>query len=304
VIARAQRLLTIGVLSLVLCWFAFWWRAGEPGWAWGGLAFALCGHALVLGLEFGLMERVNRGERDDGWPPATLAQLVAAWWGESRAAPRVFCWRQPFRSRRWPNHLPSEARGRRGVVLVHGFVCNRGLWNRWLPRLRAAGVPHVAVDLEPVFGAIDDYVPIVEVAVREVEQATGMPPLIVAHSMGGLAVRAWMAGQGDAAELRVHRVLTLGTPHGGTWLARWAFSPNARQMRRDSRWLAQLREREPAARAGRFTCYYSDCDNIVFPTRTATLAGADNRHLPGVAHVQMADRPEPFDEAMKDLVPR
>ena len=30
---------------------------------------------------------------------------------------------------------------------------------------------------------------------------------------------------------------------------------------------------------------------MVFPASTATLAGADNRHLPGVAHVDMVFEP-------------
>jgi pimeloyl-ACP methyl ester carboxylesterase len=297
-LARLQRILTLGALTLGALWVVLAWRTGHPGWAWAGVALLLGGHAVVLGLEFGLMVRVNRC---DPAPPATLGQRLAAWWGESNAAPRVFCWRQPFRSRRWPDHLPEGAQGRRGVVLVHGFVCNRGLWNPWLPRLCGAGVPFVAVDLEPVFGSIDDYAPIIEQAVHRLEQVTGLPPLIVAHSMGGLAVRCWMAARGDAADVRVHRVVTIGTPHHGTWLARWALSPNARQMRRDSRWLAGLRSREPATRAARFTCFYGHCDNIVFPASTAMLPGADNRHLPAVAHVQMADRPEVFDEAMRHL---
>jgi len=49
------------------------------------------------------------------------------------------------------------------------------------------------------------------------------------------------------------------------------------------------------------TCYYSHCDNIVFPASRATLEGADNRHLPGVAHVQMADHPEPRAELLRRL---
>ncbi len=100
------------------------------------------------------------------------AQLLRAWWGEVRAAPRVFCWRQPFRSRRWPDHLPAAAQGRRGLLLVHGFLCNRGVWNPWLQRLRAQGVPFVAVNLEPVFGSIDDYVAILERAVQQLERCT------------------------------------------------------------------------------------------------------------------------------------
>ena len=50
------------------------------------------------------------------------------------------------------------------------------------------------------------------------------------------------------------------------------------------------------------TCFYSHCDNIVFPPVTATLQGADNRHLPGVAHVQMADHPEPWHELQRCLL--
>ena len=40
-----------------------------------------------------------------------------------------------------------------------------------------------------------------------------------------------------------------------------------------------------------FVCWYSNADNIVFPAFTATLAGADSRHLDGVPHVAMAFYP-------------
>ena len=64
-------------------------------------------------------------------------------------------------------------------------------------------------------------------------------------------------------------------------------------MRTDSPWVAGLHCDEPTAR--RFTCWYTNCDNIVFPPRTATLAGADNRFLPGAAHVDLAFRREVMD---------
>jgi triacylglycerol esterase/lipase EstA (alpha/beta hydrolase family) len=153
-------------------------------------------------------------------------------------------------------------------------------------RLRAQGTPFIAVNLEPVFGSIDDYVPAIDAAVRRVTEATGMPPLVVCHSMGGLAVRAWLrACQADA---RVFHVVTLGSPHHGTWLARFSFVANASQMRTDSRWLARLRQDEPPQRAALFTCYHSACDNIVFPASSAVLPGARRVLLRGVAHVDMA----------------
>jgi hypothetical protein len=295
-LARLQQAITLGGLILALACGVLGWRAGHPGWAVGGVLVVLCGHAVVLGLEFVFLARAHG---DDPAPRASAPELLRAWWGESHAAPRVFCWRQPFRSRRFPDHLPADAAGRRGLLLVHGFVCNRGLWNPWLARLRGAGVPFVAVNLEPVFGSIDEYAPLIEAAVQRLEQATGRAPLVVAHSMGGLAVRRWYAEQSDAA--RVQHIVTIASPHHGTWLARFALTRNSRQMQLQSRWLATLAGREHVARHGRFTCFYGHCDNIVFPPSTATLPGADNRHLAGVAHVAMADRPEPLAEVLRRL---
>jgi triacylglycerol esterase/lipase EstA (alpha/beta hydrolase family) len=297
-LARIQQALTIGALLLAALWALLFIRAGHPAWGWAGAACIVGGYALVLALEFSLLRRVHG---KDPTPRASTAQLLRAWAGEVRSAPQVFCWRQPFRSHRWPDHLPANAQGRRGVLLVHGFVCNRGLWNRWLKRLAAQDVPVVAVNMEPVFGAIDDGVAVIEDGVRRLQAATGLPPIVVGHSMGGLALRRWWAGHDNDG--RVHHAITIGTPHQGTWLARFAMSRNARQMRQGSRWLAELAALEPPGRARHFTCFYSHCDNIVFPPAMATLPGADNRHLPGVAHVHMADHPEPWSELRRRLAP-
>lgn len=293
-LARLQQVTTLSLLALALAWAAWFGREGRWGWAVAGALLVLFGYALFLALEFLLLARMHGS---DPAPRATRVQLLRAWWGEVLSAPRVFCWRQPFRSHAEPDHLPAGAQGRLGVVLVHGFVCNRGFWNLWLRRLRPAGVPFVAVNLEPVFGSIDDYVPIVEAAVARVREATGRAPLVVAHSMGGLAVRAWLTR--SAAPEPVEHVVTIGSPHAGTWLARFGVTPNGLQMRRANAWLDALQAAE--ARRGsdsayaRFTCFYSHCDNIVFPPSTATLVGADNRHVPGSAHVHLADQPEVFD---------
>jgi predicted alpha/beta hydrolase family esterase len=310
-LARLQQIITVGTLMLSLLWAWLAWRAGHPAYALAGAALLAGGYALVLVLEFSLL-RLAHG--DDPTPRATLGQLLQAWWGEVKAAPTVFCWRQPFFSQRWPDLLPAGPPGApqaacppsppaprqcRGVLLIHGFVCNRGVWNLWLARLHAAQTPVVAVNLEPVFGSIDDYLLIVDDAVLKLEQATGLPPVVVAHSMGGLVLRRWWAE--PQQEARIHHAITIGTPHQGTWLARFALTRNSRQMRRHSQWLAALGAREPMQRRARMTNFYSHCDNIVFPPATATLPGADNRHLPGVAHVQMADHPEPWHELQRHL---
>jgi triacylglycerol lipase len=282
-LARLLQGVVLGLIALALGGAAWWWQEGRPVAAVAWLVFVLGFHAWVMVLEFVLL-RCAHG--DDPAPRASAAQLFHAWWHEALAAPVVFGWRQPFRSRAVPDHLPADARGRRGVLLVHGFVCNRGLWNPWLTRLRAQGTPFIAVNLEPVFGSIDDYIPLLDAAVARLHAATGLPPVAVAHSMGGLALRAWWAA--DGRDERLHHAITLGSPHHGTWLARFAMTRNARQMQQLSRWLQTLAPRETPARRARFTCFYSHCDNIVFPPATATLPGADNRHVAGHAHVHLA----------------
>ena len=199
-------------------------------------------------------------------------------------------------------------RGQRGVVFIHGLLCNRGFWTPWLQRLQGSPHAYKAVSLEPAFGSIDNYVAHIDQAVSQVAQVSGMPPLLVCHSMGGLAARAWLKKMQGAG--RVYRVVTLGTPHSGTWLARFGQSHNGRQMRQDSNWLANLNNPNPSASAlmpaplegapwqTLFTCWYSNCDNIVFPASTAKLAGADNQMVRGAAHVQMAFLPEVMDATL------
>ena len=285
-IARLQATWTIGLLLIAAFWLVFA-LPRSPVWAVGGLAFAALLYLAVMALQFTLMQRVNAA---DPAPRARFPQVRRAWWAELGVALRVFCWEQPFRSRAEPDWLPTAPTGQRGVVLVHGFLCNRALWRLWFAPLRAAGHAYEAVNLEPVFGSIDDYAPTIEAAVQRVEAATGMAPVLICHSMGGLAARAWL--RVCAGELRVQQVITLGTPHRGTWAGRFSRAVNGRQMALDGDWVGNLSGAEPPGRAALFTCWYSNCDNIVFPTSTATLRGADNRLITGVAHVEMARRPE------------
>jgi triacylglycerol esterase/lipase EstA (alpha/beta hydrolase family) len=191
------------------------------------------------------------------------------------------------------------------VVFVHGFICNRGLWNPWLARLTKLDRAFVAVDLEPVFGDIDDYAQTIERAVRRVEAATGLAPIIVAHSMGGLAARAWLRTRVTRARSDGHddvaRIITIGTPHRGTWLAGLALTKNSKQMRTRSAWMTALAETELESLGGLFTCWWSECDQIVFPPPTAVLPGSEGRLIRGVGHVALAEREEIWSDLRRRI---
>ncbi len=294
-LAPLQRALAIALLVTSLGWLIGWWRTSATT-AVVGCALIALGHVWVLGGECVAAALVNR--RSDPAPHPGVLRWLRAWAAECLTTPRVFYWRQPFRSHVVSDRPTPETAGRRGVVLVHGFVCNRGFWTPWLEQLARAGHPFIAVDLEPIAASIDDYTPALEQAVQRITQSTGMPPLLVCHSMGGLVARAWLRQAGFGAAARVSRIVTIATPHHGTWLGNYSAQRNGQQMARGSAWLDALRAAEPPERCQSFICWHSNCDNIVIPASSAKMTGADNRLVPGMPHVALAFHAEVMRETL------
>jgi triacylglycerol esterase/lipase EstA (alpha/beta hydrolase family) len=228
----------------------------------------------------------------------------AAWWraltGECSAGIPIFLFRQPwaFAAPKVYRHTGSQERV--PVVLIHGFGCNHRVWDAMVPDLLAQGHTVLAIDLEPPFTSIDDYAPQVEQAVQTLCAATGRKTVaLVAHSMGGLATRAWMRRYGSA---QAAGVVTLGTPHAGTRIANWVGFPNTRQMAWHSEWLAALAATETDATRSKFRIGISSQDNIVFPQREQVLPGRAPRVFEGHGHLQLCTSPKVRRWVCQELV--
>ncbi|HEY9108424.1 MAG TPA: permease [Roseateles sp.] len=259
--ARLQRIWVL--LRLAVAGFVGW----RFGWGWGLLTLAL--HAAILAGGFLQLRWVNR-------PAPAWGQLLRAWAREVVASELAFSWRQPWREWAEPDHLPAGAT--QGVLLVHGFACNRARWNGWMRRLREQGTAFVAPTLEPAFGSIDAYADQIEAGVQALKALTGRMPLLCAHSMGGLALRAWWRKHGTSYE-EAPRVVTLGSPHQGTRMAALGVGINTQQMRLGSAWLGDLPGLPDV------DCFWTPCDQIVNPAERAILAGARAHRLDGVGHM-------------------
>lgn len=177
------------------------------------------------------------------------------------------------------------------VLLLHGYGCNSGYWAHLTPLLDAAGISHATLDLEPLTGDIDGFADAIEEGATRLLRAAGAQQVIVVgHSMGGLAARAWLRRHGSA---QAARVITLGTPHHGTCLATFGIGINAMQMQRAGvdgpacTWLSELAAHEDAATRARITSIYTHHDNIVAPQTSGHLEGARNLELGGVGHVAL-----------------
>ena len=296
-LARVARLLFVAWFALLASLLAIGRVSGWTTGCWVALYALVLGHPTLLAIEMLVARRVAAR---NAAPLARWRDMARAVFGEWRESTAIFGWRMPWRANAVEDHLPKSARGLRGVVFIHGYICNRGLWNPWMKRLRKLDRACVAVNLEPVFTSLDDYIPLVERAVRRIEAATGLAPVIVAHSMGGIVARAWLrsraAHKRSDGTAEAARLITIGTPHRGTWLARLAMAANARQMRVDSDWLAALVALEPPTLPSLVTSWWSECDQIVYPPPTAVFPGSEAKQLRGVGHIALTAREEIWNE--------
>ncbi|MFD2272910.1 esterase/lipase family protein [Undibacterium arcticum] len=183
------------------------------------------------------------------------------------------------------------------VLLIHGYGCNSGYWHSMSKALQQAGISHGAVDLEPVLGSIDAYASQLQQAIDALCLSCGSDRVVlVGHSMGGLAARAYLRARGDA---RVARVITLATPHYGTAVANYGIGINSAQMRWTNddgvgganAWLRQLERDESSATRAMISSIYTPHDNIVSPHSSCHLPGARNIVLPRIGHVAFALHP-------------
>jgi triacylglycerol lipase len=295
-IARLLRISVVVLVALSTAWFVAQIERGHWLSAAGGALLLLNVQPIVLACEFVFLQPLLNCSDPAARP--SLGQRVRAWWLESRTAHDLFAWQQAFQADRYPDTLDEAKQGQRAVILVHGFFCNRGVWNRCFPLLSREGVAFAALTLEPPFADLDHHCAALDDAVNRAWRATGVAPLLVCHSMGGLVARAWWRAHASTASARVHHVVTIGTPHQGAFTARFARAANARQMRQGGDWLIQLADSERNGAARHFTCFYSHCDNIVLPASSATLAGADNRHLSGWPHLGLIYAPQVWQQVL------
>ena len=176
------------------------------------------------------------------------------------------------------------------ILLVHGVVDNRSVFAVLRRGLRKRGFGRViALNYSPLTEDVREVAARVRDAVEAVCADTGYERMhVVGHSMGGLAARYYVQRMGGDA--RVHTLVTLGTPHGGTRLGRYVPHPVARQLRPDSELLRELSEPARGCRT-RFVAFWSDHDEMIVPHSSACIDHPDlasvNVLVPGVGHISL-----------------
>lgn len=196
--------------------------------------------------------------------------------------------------------VPSPA-SRAPVILVHGYLSNRGYFRAMVRHLEAHGIAPVFVPDFPSFlSTIEAFTARLHVEIERIAAGTGQPKVIlICHSMGGLAARDYLRRHGSS---RIARLVTIASPHHGSVVARLGLGEHARQMERGSGFLTALAEAErsspPQVAA---TSIYSAHDNLVVPQETSRLGWARNVAVAGVGHVDILRSPGVLSVVLEEL---
>src|SRR6476619_4372920 len=251
------------------------------------------GFVAAVGEVAGARRTINR---------LTGAALEASWMGlhlglyplgllGSRASDR----RQGYRLR----HLPPSQRGlaiqnveaaETPILLVHGMVDNRsictvlrrGLVRRGFGRIETINYSIFTGDVRAAAAALG-------AEVERIVEETGYERIhVIGHYIGGLIARSYVARLGGAHH--VHTLVTLGTPHRGSYLAYTWNTGLTRQLRPGSALMDELAAPVRECQT-RFLVYWSDLDQVVVPQHNAALHHADinvhNVALHGVGHMSL-----------------
>lgn len=255
-----------------------------------GLLSTLEAGALVCSIPFLIMAVVDIYSATVSRGPEPFGPWIRSLVGEYRAGVIIFLFRQPWTLRAPDVMTATGLQKRVPVVLVHGYLCNHRIWDDAAQQLRNQGHDVFAVNLEPLFCSIDKYADLVESAVQALINHSGQQQVaLVGHSMGGLAIRAWLRANGTQ---RAACVLTLGIPHVGTQVPQHLKTQNGVQMTWKSEWLDRLIRSESLSTHQLFQIALTPQDNIVYPQRAQVLPHVPATVFEGIGHLQMCLDPK------------
>jgi len=176
------------------------------------------------------------------------------------------------------------------ILLVHGMVDNRSVFTVLRRSLRRRGYGRVhTVNYSPFTSDVRTAARSLGRAVESLCEQTGYERVhVIAHSLGGVIARYHVQRLGGDA--RVHTLVTLGAPHGGTQAAHLLPLRLGRQLRPGSDLVEELSRPVYECRT-RFVAVWSDLDQLVYPKRNARIEHPDldvhNVLLRGVGHTSL-----------------
>lgn len=200
-----------------------------------------------------------------------------------------------------PRQQPQK-QGETPVLLLHGLFINRAcwLWFRWA--LKRRGFNNLLTINLSSYHNEESLTEQVAKQVDQLRHSLGVERVhIVGHSMGGIIARNYVQLRGGAD--KVERCVFLGTPHAGSKLTPFAFTPLSKVLVPNSAFLKRLAAAQPTEQT-RIYNIYSRKDNMVVPATSSHLDWADNLVMDRIGHTGMLYRRKAIDAVANALAGR
>ena len=296
---RLTLVLELAAYGALGAWLDHLFRWPVPALAAGAVVLAL-GARFVLTCLTCLLGWAHRSPRQPGHElgPLDVLRYVL---GEYRALLTDNLCYLPWESIALRADPPATPTERIPLLLVHGYLSNRGYFRPMVRWLEARDVGPIFVPNFPVlFTSIEDFADALHAQVERITLGCGQPRVVlVCHSMGGLAARRYLQVRGEG---RVARLVTIASPHHGTALANAGLGLNARQMCRGCDFLSELDRAESRTKPGiPALSIYTPHDNLVSPQDTSVLSWARNVAIPGVGHIEIIGSERTFGVLLEEL---
>ena len=207
-------------------------------------------------------------------------------------APRMIFYRALVRD---PPPSPSHA----PVLLLHGVLCNAGVWHPFMRWFSARGVaPVYTLSYGPPLASIEVFAEQAKLKIDAILADTGARKVIVvAHSLGGLVMRAFLRRFGGE---KIARLVTIATPHEGSVHAWIGFGQSLAQLRPRNPWLAGLGTPE-GTDVPPIVSLWSWHDSMVAPQTSSRVAFGENIEVAGVGHTALLRDRYVFDRVLIEI---
>lgn len=165
------------------------------------------------------------------------------------------------------------------ILLIHGYIHDSSAWIYLRQQLVRTGFgPIYLMNLRPPFLSINEYVKQVEARARQIADETKRRDLIlIGHSMGGIISSLYALHVAEPGT--VTDVITIASPLAGTFVARMAIGPDAREMERNSNFLKNLPEEIRKNDRIRFFQIGTKTDELVIPYTSEFVEGSSERRF-------------------------
>ncbi|HEY9841336.1 MAG TPA: alpha/beta fold hydrolase, partial [Candidatus Obscuribacterales bacterium] len=183
--------------------------------------------------------------------------------------------------------IQSMAANRRKtpVLLVPGYAEPSWYFMSGLYKdLKNAGWAVEGINLFPNFASAEEQAAKIKTRVEEIKRRLKVSQVnLVVHSFGGLICRYYIQELGGAANVK--NLITVATPHLGTYTAYLGPGDSAVQLRPKSAFLQKLNRNGFAYPPVKYTSIWSNLDEIVIPPKNSIMPESSVRYVPWTGHL-------------------